>query len=167
MKKNPFCKLLFLVIVCFLSWLPIQSQANSSDLSTELASAGNRIMIFVSDLHMGVGIEPGVGTRIDPSKPERWDNVKNFKWHNTEDFRWHKEFKDFLTQINKDGESNVDLVLVGDILELWQSLDKKTCDYDKIDKIRGMDITITTSAKNNEEGHALLSAFNFPFKKKV
>jgi len=40
-------------------------------------------------------------------------------------------------------------------------------DYDKIDKIRGMDITITTSAKDNEEGHALLSAFGFPFKKKV
>ena len=40
-------------------------------------------------------------------------------------------------------------------------------DYDKIDKIRGMDITITTSAKNNEEGHALLSAFSFPFKNKV
>ncbi len=40
-------------------------------------------------------------------------------------------------------------------------------DYDKIDKIRGMDITITTSAKSDEEGHALLAAFNFPFKKKV
>jgi len=40
-------------------------------------------------------------------------------------------------------------------------------DYDKIDKIRGMDITITTSAKNNEEGHELLKAFNFPFKNKV
>lgn len=38
-------------------------------------------------------------------------------------------------------------------------------DYDKIDKIRGMDITITTSAQSNEEGHALLTAFNFPFKK--
>ncbi len=40
-------------------------------------------------------------------------------------------------------------------------------DYDKIDKIRGLDITITTSAKDNEEGHALLSSFGFPFKKKV
>jgi large subunit ribosomal protein L5 len=39
-------------------------------------------------------------------------------------------------------------------------------DFDKIDKIRGMDITITTSAKNNEEGLALLQAFNFPFKEK-
>ncbi|WP_298773399.1 50S ribosomal protein L5 [uncultured Shewanella sp.] len=38
-------------------------------------------------------------------------------------------------------------------------------EYDKIDKIRGMDIVITTSAKNDEEGRALLSAFNFPFKK--
>lgn len=36
--------------------------------------------------------------------------------------------------------------------------------YDKIDAIRGMDITITTNAKSNEEGHALLSAFNFPFR---
>lgn len=37
-------------------------------------------------------------------------------------------------------------------------------DYDKIDKLRGMDITITTSARNPEEAKALLSAFNFPLK---
>ena len=37
-------------------------------------------------------------------------------------------------------------------------------DYDKIDRTRGMDITIVTTAKTNEEGKALLSAFNFPFK---
>jgi len=37
-------------------------------------------------------------------------------------------------------------------------------DYDKIDKLRGLDITITTSAKTNDEGKALLAAFNFPFK---
>ncbi len=37
-------------------------------------------------------------------------------------------------------------------------------DYDKIDTLRGMDITITTSAKNDEEGRALLEGFNFPFK---
>ena len=37
-------------------------------------------------------------------------------------------------------------------------------DYDKIDALRGMDITITTSAKTDEEGRALLQAFNFPFK---
>jgi large subunit ribosomal protein L5 len=38
-------------------------------------------------------------------------------------------------------------------------------DYDHIDAIRGMDITITTTARNAEEGKALLEAFNFPFKK--
>jgi len=38
-------------------------------------------------------------------------------------------------------------------------------EYDKVDKIRGLDITITTSAENDEEGRALLSAFSFPFKK--
>jgi large subunit ribosomal protein L5 len=38
-------------------------------------------------------------------------------------------------------------------------------EYDKIDKLRGMDITITTSAKTAEESRALLSAFKFPFRK--
>lgn len=37
-------------------------------------------------------------------------------------------------------------------------------DYDKVDKIRGMDITITTTATNDDEGRELLSAFNFPIK---
>ena len=37
-------------------------------------------------------------------------------------------------------------------------------DYDKIDMLRGMDITITTTAQTNEEGLALLKLFNFPFK---
>lgn len=37
-------------------------------------------------------------------------------------------------------------------------------DYDKVDKIRGLDITITTSADTDDEGKALLSAFKFPLK---
>ncbi|MBD9362081.1 50S ribosomal protein L5 [Methylomonas fluvii] len=37
-------------------------------------------------------------------------------------------------------------------------------DYDKIDALRGMDICITTTAKTDEEGLALLKLFNFPFK---
>jgi large subunit ribosomal protein L5 len=39
-------------------------------------------------------------------------------------------------------------------------------EYDKIDTIRGLDITITTNAKNDDEALALLQAFNFPFKAK-
>jgi large subunit ribosomal protein L5 len=38
-------------------------------------------------------------------------------------------------------------------------------DYDTVDSVRGMDICITTTAKNNEQGRALLDAFSFPFKK--
>ncbi|HIE76721.1 MAG: 50S ribosomal protein L5 [Acidiferrobacteraceae bacterium] len=38
-------------------------------------------------------------------------------------------------------------------------------DYDKVDAIRGMDITITTTARTNEEGEALLRGFNFPLRK--
>jgi len=37
-------------------------------------------------------------------------------------------------------------------------------DYDKVDKLRGLDICITTTAKNDDEGRALLKAFSFPFK---
>ena len=40
-------------------------------------------------------------------------------------------------------------------------------DYDNVDKIRGLDITITTSAQNNEEALALLNAFNFPIRQRV
>jgi large subunit ribosomal protein L5 len=39
-------------------------------------------------------------------------------------------------------------------------------DYDQIDMIRGMDITITTTAKSDEEALALLQAFNFPFRER-
>tara|TARA_B100001250_G_scaffold270782_1_gene233723 strand:- start:207 stop:752 length:546 start_codon:yes stop_codon:yes gene_type:complete len=39
-------------------------------------------------------------------------------------------------------------------------------DYDKIDKLRGMDITVSTTAKNNEDGELLLRAMKFPFKER-
>jgi len=37
--------------------------------------------------------------------------------------------------------------------------------YDAIDQVRGMDITITTTAKDNKQGRALLEAFSFPFRR--
>jgi large subunit ribosomal protein L5 len=37
--------------------------------------------------------------------------------------------------------------------------------YDTVDQLRGMDITITTTARDNKQGRALLDAFNFPFRK--
>lgn len=38
-------------------------------------------------------------------------------------------------------------------------------DYDNVDAVRGMNISITTTARNDEQGQALLDAFSFPFKK--
>ncbi len=38
-------------------------------------------------------------------------------------------------------------------------------EYDKVDRVRGLDITITTNAQSDDEARALLSAFNFPFRK--
>ena len=38
-------------------------------------------------------------------------------------------------------------------------------DYEKIDSIRGLDIAITTSAKNDDEARLLLEEFNFPFRR--
>ena len=38
-------------------------------------------------------------------------------------------------------------------------------DYDKVDATRGMNISVTTTAKNDEQGRALLDAFGFPFRK--
>ena len=38
-------------------------------------------------------------------------------------------------------------------------------DFDKVDAVRGLDVTITTSAKTDEEARELLAAFNFPFRK--
>ncbi|HIG25607.1 MAG TPA: 50S ribosomal protein L5 [Acidimicrobiia bacterium] len=40
-------------------------------------------------------------------------------------------------------------------------------DYDKVDRTRGMDITIVTTANTDEEGRALLDAFKFPFRQEV
>ncbi len=40
-------------------------------------------------------------------------------------------------------------------------------DYDRIDNIRGMDITVVTTARNDEEGRAFLRAFGFPFRQET
>ena len=58
-----------------------------------------------------------------------------------------------------DGDGNYSMGIVEQIIF-------PEIDYDSIDKLRGMDITFVTTARNDEEGLALLSALNFPFKKK-
>ena len=64
--------------------------------------ADARYRVFISDLHFGVGRRPD-GT-----------------WHPTEDFRWPKALAGFLDEVSRRGQERVDLVIVGDFLELWQ-----------------------------------------------
>jgi UDP-2,3-diacylglucosamine pyrophosphatase LpxH len=65
-------------------------------------AAEERYFVFISDLHFGVG---------------RWPDSS---WNPTEDFRWPRALEGFLKQISVDGHERVDLVIVGDFLELWQ-----------------------------------------------
>lgn len=64
--------------------------------------AGKRLLVFVSDFHMGVGKKAGGS------------------WDPTEDFRWHGALGGFLDEVTRRGADKVDLVIVGDFLELWQ-----------------------------------------------
>jgi UDP-2,3-diacylglucosamine pyrophosphatase LpxH len=70
------------------------------------AATGPRLAVFISDLHLGVGKRGGSN-----------------KWHPTEDFRWADEFELFLRFIDGQGQGRTDLIIVGDFLELWQSLE--------------------------------------------
>jgi UDP-2,3-diacylglucosamine pyrophosphatase LpxH len=65
-------------------------------------AASPRHSVFISDLHFGVGKQAGGA------------------WDPTEDFRWPKALEGFLNKITEDGQQRVDLVIVGDFLELWQ-----------------------------------------------
>ena len=69
--------------------------------------------------------------------------------------------KDFrgLNQKSFDGMGNYNLGIKEQIIF-------PEIDYDKIDKLRGMDIAITTSAKTDNEAKELLESFNFPFRGK-
>jgi hypothetical protein len=68
-----------------------------------------RTIVFISDLHMGLGKDArGV-------------------WQPTEDFRWPAALEGFLDHISRTGNEAVDLVIVGDFLELWQPPAGVTC----------------------------------------
>src|SRR5262249_2640838 len=61
-----------------------------------------RLMAFISDLHFGVG------------------KGSDGAWDPTEDFRWPRALEGFLNKISDEGQQNADLVIVGDLVELWQ-----------------------------------------------
>lgn len=63
---------------------------------------GERLLVFISDVHLGLG---------------RGDDGT---WHTTEDFRWDHALQGFLDYISAMGQHQVDLVVLGDFLEMWQ-----------------------------------------------
>jgi hypothetical protein len=109
-------KLLSACLISFIFLLvssPARGQQNYSCSPTE--SSAKRLTVFISDLHMGVGKDP---------------NTK--EWNPMEDFRWGKEFGLFLDEIHSLGGGKTDLVINGDLFELWQFV-KDDCDYDDPD----------------------------------
>jgi len=91
----------YLLSILILSSFYGQSYANSE-------IEDQRLIVFVSDLHLGLG-------KIDG------------KWHPYEDFRWPNALNKFLQKITHRGDDQVDLVIVGDFLELWQVPDDVSC----------------------------------------
>jgi UDP-2,3-diacylglucosamine pyrophosphatase LpxH len=73
------------------------------------ARADGRLTAFVSDFHMGLG------------------RTSNGDWHPYEDFRWSGALQGFLDAIGREGQDNVDLVIVGDFLEFWQIPEDIAC----------------------------------------
>jgi hypothetical protein len=80
------------------------SLAYGQTQSTRVPDEKTRLTVFISDLHLGPG-------KDDTGK----------EWLKIEDFRWEKEFDDFTNFIAKENDNNTDLVIIGDMLELWQS----------------------------------------------
>ncbi|HZX25872.1 MAG TPA: metallophosphoesterase [Telluria sp.] len=73
-------------------------------LLSAAADAGSaRHMVFVSDLHVGAG------------------RTADGSWNRIEDFRWQDDFDRFLDQVSARTQDRTDLVLAGDVFELWQS----------------------------------------------
>jgi UDP-2,3-diacylglucosamine pyrophosphatase LpxH len=97
--------LIFAASLLALSGQPLLAQQDQAAIATipfVAPPAGPRYRVFISDTHMGMG------RRADGN------------WFATEDFRWPKALAAFLAKVSADGNDNVDLVMVGDFLEMWQ-----------------------------------------------
>jgi len=73
-------------------------------------SGNDRFTVFISDTHFGVGRDP------------------DGKWNNYEDARWPTEFALFLDYLDAQGKGKTDLIINGDMFELWQSLEQDCID---------------------------------------
>lgn len=72
-------------------------------LAGSASAQSARSIVLISDLHVGAGRDASGA------------------WKRSEDFRWHADFEKFLVAMSAKGAAKVDLVLAGDIFEMWQS----------------------------------------------
>lgn len=96
-------------LVLFLAAAITSSVAWGSNCPDVPTSGSQRYIVVISDTHMGLGKTAG-GV-----------------WHPTEDFRWGVGLANFLERIAECGRDEVDLVIAGDLLELWQPPSEMTC----------------------------------------
>lgn len=88
-----------IAVTCALAGVPASAQL----------PAPQRTIVFISDTHMGIG------KKADGS------------WQATEDFRWGKALDGFLSHLEKTYSMPVDVVILGDVLELWQPFPNMPC----------------------------------------
>jgi len=94
-----------------------------------------------------------IGCMVTLRRERMWeflDRLINFSIPRIRDFRG-------LSPKSFDGQGNYNMGIT-------EQIAFPEIDYDKIDKLRGLNISITTTARTDEEGRALLAAFQFPFK---
>lgn len=84
------------------------ARAQSCTAQMPQPTPGQRYIVAISDLHLGPG-------KVDGA------------WSRKEDFKWHNALAGFLDKISACAGDKVDLVIAGDMLELWQTHDNKKC----------------------------------------
>lgn len=99
-----------IVLMLLFSALSLPSPANVDTPATPAPTPPPRVTVLISDTHLGVG------------------HQTNGSWDPTEDARWPDAFEGFLNYVNTQYGSRVDLVILGDFLELWQPPAHIKCD---------------------------------------
>lgn len=129
----------------------IESAQNELSLIAGQHAVRTKARKSIANFKLREGME--IGVKVTLRRAKMWeflDRLVNVALPRVKDFRG-------INPNGFDGHGNYSLGVTEHIIF-------PEIDYDKIDKIRGMDIAITTSARTNEEGLALLRAFNFPFR---
>ena len=131
-----YTRILFSAVILFVLIVMTHSIPLNSARADQVQQ---RLTVFISDLHWGIGRD---------SKGE---------WNPMEDFRWPNAIKGFLDAVSSSGSDAVDLIIVGDLLDLWQPPDSVKC------KGRGDDLGCTVE-EMKEIVSAVVSAHKNDFK---